>query len=370
VKAQVSQPVTYADVWEFWLRYREVAAAVDFVTVHILPYWEDWPIAAREAVAHIDGIRRQVAEAFPGKEVLIGETGWPSAGRMREGALPSPANQARVLSEVLALAKRENFHANLIEAFDQPWKRLLEGTVGGHWGLLDAYARAPKFAWGEAVSNHPHWRLQAVGGIVLAALVFAVAVLARRRDGAERPLVWAAVAVVALGAGVLIGWTTENAMLESLGVGGWIKSLVLAAVAVAGPLAGVAALARGNATPTFAIVLGRERSTDKLTRTLGLILVAVSVIAVQAALGFVFNPRYRDFPFAPLTAAALPFLALLLHRADGVGQVAERATAAVLAMSAVYIVLNEGFANWQAVWFCAALAMLAFTLFRARGAPG
>src|SRR6266545_3662 len=44
VKAQVPVPVTYADVWEFWLRHRDVATAVDFVTIHILPYWEDFPI--------------------------------------------------------------------------------------------------------------------------------------------------------------------------------------------------------------------------------------------------------------------------------------------------------------------------------------
>ena len=47
VKAQVPMPVTYADVWEFWLRYREVAAAVDFITIHILPYWEDHPDPGR-----------------------------------------------------------------------------------------------------------------------------------------------------------------------------------------------------------------------------------------------------------------------------------------------------------------------------------
>src|SRR4030095_8291207 len=52
VKAQVAVPVTYDDVWEFWLRHREVAAAVDYVTVHILPYWEDFPIPAREAARH------------------------------------------------------------------------------------------------------------------------------------------------------------------------------------------------------------------------------------------------------------------------------------------------------------------------------
>src|SRR5438874_2128211 len=107
VKAQVTVPVTYADVWEFWLRNREVYDAVDFVTIHILPYWEDFPIRAGHAAAHVDSIRKQVAVAYPAKEILIGETGWPSAGRMRDGALPSRANLARVVSEILNLAKRE-----------------------------------------------------------------------------------------------------------------------------------------------------------------------------------------------------------------------------------------------------------------------
>ena len=44
--------------------------------------------------------------------------------------------------------KRENYRVNLIEAYDQPWKRQLEGTVGGHWGIYDAYRRQPKFVWG------------------------------------------------------------------------------------------------------------------------------------------------------------------------------------------------------------------------------
>jgi LPXTG-motif cell wall-anchored protein len=42
----------------------------------------------------------------------------------------------------------------------------------------------------------------------------------------------------------------------------------------------------------------------------------------------------------------------------------------VLAGSAVYIVLNEGFGNWQALWLGAVLAALALILFRRRAAPG
>ena len=81
VKPRVNTPVSYADVWEFWLRYREVAAEVDFVTAHFLPYWEDVPAARRRrgrACRSTSG--KQVAAAFPGKEILIGETGWPSQG--------------------------------------------------------------------------------------------------------------------------------------------------------------------------------------------------------------------------------------------------------------------------------------------------
>src|SRR5436309_12856182 len=96
VKVQVAVPVTYADVWEYWLRNREVYEAVDFVTIHILPYWEDFPIRAKFAAGHVDQIRRRMSVAFPGKEILIGETGCPSAGRMPAGAMPSLTNQARI----------------------------------------------------------------------------------------------------------------------------------------------------------------------------------------------------------------------------------------------------------------------------------
>ena len=67
VKSRVKVPVTYADVWEFWLRYSELATAVDFVTIHILPYWEDDPVAARNAADHVDAIRKRVADLFPAR---------------------------------------------------------------------------------------------------------------------------------------------------------------------------------------------------------------------------------------------------------------------------------------------------------------
>ena len=84
---------------------------------------------------------------------------------MREGALPSRTSQARVVSEILDTAKREGFRVSLIEAYDQPWKRQLEGTVGGYWGLFDSVHRELKYPPGEAVSNFPQWKWQMGAGM-------------------------------------------------------------------------------------------------------------------------------------------------------------------------------------------------------------
>jgi exo-beta-1,3-glucanase (GH17 family) len=373
VKAQVSMPVTYADVWEFWLRHREVAAAVDFVSIHILPYWEDFPIPARDAPSHVDAIRRQMVAAFPDKDILVGEFGWPSAGRMREGALPSPVNQARVMHEVLAHARRGNYRVNLIEAYDQPWKRQLEGTVGGHWGIYDAYHRQAKFVWGGVVSNHPHWGWQAAGGVVLAALVFGVAVAARRRIAVTAgAAAWLRIAAIAIASGVSIGWTIESIPLESLTFGDWLRNLAWAAVALMAPVVSPAALASSARPPSFAQLLGpaEQRPRGVIPLSLGIILLVTAVLSVQAALGLVFDGRYRDFPFAPLTGAAVPLLVLATWKRRSGVPTAEKAMAITLAVSAIYIAGNESLANWQALWFSGGLLALALTLAQARDVPG
>jgi glucan 1,3-beta-glucosidase len=376
VKAAVPVPVTYADVWEFWLRNAALAQAVDFITIHILPYWEDFPISAAQAAAHVEAIRARVAAAFPGKEVLIGEVGWPSAGRMREGALPSPVNQARVLHEVLAAAARSGARVNVIEAFDQPWKRWLEGTVGGYWGLFDDASRSPKFAWGKPVSNHPLWRWQALLGALLAAAVFAAALWGAR--GSARPPGagrWAAVAVAAAVSGALFGWTVEKTVLESLALGGWLRSLAFAAVAATAPVLAGAALTRGVGPPRFAVLLGGEErgQADALALALGACLAVLGAMALQATLGLTFDPRYRDFPFTALGGAVAPYLLLALRRraaAPAGAGTAERVMAAVLAASGVYMLFNEGFANWQSLATVAAVAALVFILLRVADARG
>ena len=373
VKAQVAIPVTYADVWEFWLRNREVYEVVDFVTIHILPYWEDFPVRAKHAAAHVDAIRRRMAVAFPGKEILIGETGWPSEGRMRDAALPSRTNQARVVSEILDIAKRESFRVNLIEAYDQPWKRQLEGTVGGYWGLFDAEQRALKYPPGIVISNYPFWKLQMGVGMALAILVFATAWLTlRRRPWTPRLASWVAVGISATTAGILFGVAVHKMLFESYGSGGWLVWGWLLAAAIASPVFCANALMSGRGLPTFLELLGPrdQRVRSAMAIILGLAFIVTTLIGAETALGFVFDPRYRDFPFAALTMAVVPFASLtLLNRPkEGTRPVAEAVFAGLFAGAAVYTGFNEGSDNWQSLWTCAIYVVLAVTLWQARAA--
>jgi glucan 1,3-beta-glucosidase len=373
VKSKVPVPVTYADVWEFWQRNRDLMDAVDFVTIHILPYWEDFPIGASEAAAHVLSIREKIGQVFTGKDILIGETGWPSQGRMREAALPSQVNQAMILQELLAQAEKRGYRVNVIEAFDQPWKRGLEGTVGGFWGLFDGTTRAPKFDWGKPVSNHPLWQWQAAFGAAFAFLIFVAAGLNRARE--VSPKRWLAVAAVAFAGGAMIGLAVERMSIESLYLSGWAHSVALVALAAAIPPLAAIALLRDTGLPAFGDVLTRRNASDLpwLAVGLGLLSAATTVFAVQVALGLVFDPRYRDFPYSPLTAAIVPIvLVVLICPKAGGERVAERVAGAALALSAVYIAINESFANWQSLWLCALILSLGLILLRpqARAARG
>ena len=337
VKRRVDIPVTYADVWEFWLRYREVGADVDFVTVHFLPYWEDVPPRAEDAAAHVDQVRKQVAAAFPGKEILIGETGWPSNGRMRDGALASRINQARFVSEILDRARRDNFRVNLFEAYDEPWKRRWEGTVGGYWGLLDGTERKLKYPAGAEISNYPFWKLQMACGLVLCTCVFGAALLTlRRRPSSPRPASWVAVAICATLSGILLGIGADKMLHESYGFGGWLIQGLLLAAGVAAPLLSANALMTERPLPTFLEILGppEVRSWPVTTRLFGLTLIVTTVIAVATALSLVFDARWRDFPFAALTMAVVPFctVAFLNPAKSGPRPIAEMVFAGLFAL--------------------------------------
>lgn len=367
VRARIDTPVTYADSWDYWLRYREIAADVDFVTIHMLPFWEDEPIRAEDAAAHVIDIYRKVALAFPGKSILIGEAGWPSKGRMREVSLPSRINQGLFISELLDRAGREKIRVNVFEAYDEPWKRQWEGTVGAHWGLFDGVTRQIKHAAGSAVSNYPFWKLQLGAGLAFGASIFLVALLTLwRRPSASGLAQWLAVSACATTGGILLGLGAEKAFYENYGFGGWFNQGLLLTAAITLPLLCANALMAGRPLPAFQELFGpREgwpRSLPALV--LGFVLIATTLVTVEIALGLVFDPRSRDFPFAGLTMAVVPVwtLGLLYRRKSDMNVTAEAVFAGLLVAAALFLFLNEGVHNWQSLWTAAAFLLFGAAL--------
>ena len=263
VRAATPIPVTYADVWEFWLRNPGLAEAVSFVTVHMLPYWEDDPQPIGRAVDHVVRVHERVRAAFPGKAILVGEVGWPSAGRRRETAVPSVANQARFVREFADAAARHGLRYNVIEAFDQPWKRRLEGTVGGTWGLLDAEGQ-PKFPLQGAVRpvrDAARGMLgAALGAIGLLALGLLGGPRARLRGGAFLLLAGSAIGAAIPTQSLALQAACRDAAECSVGTAFTMVAFlaaVLCAVAIARRLDG-----RGAAVPAPAVEIARWLQTD------------------------------------------------------------------------------------------------------------
>jgi exo-beta-1,3-glucanase (GH17 family) len=125
-------PVTIADTYTEWLQHRDLANDVDFITVHIYPFWQG--ISIDSAIRFLDQAYTQVQKTFPNKQIVIGETGWPSAGPPYKAAVPSAANQARYLREFINWAQAKGVQYFYFDAFDEGWKIHEEG-VGTNWGL-------------------------------------------------------------------------------------------------------------------------------------------------------------------------------------------------------------------------------------------
>ena len=170
-RAQLGVPVSTAEPWNVWKAHPELAAHVDYLAVHMLPYWEGVPVD--EAVQYVVDRIGELQSLYPGKPIVIAEVGWPSNGRARRGAEASPANEAVFMRRFLERARVEGYIYYAMEAFDQPWKRATEGAVGAYWGIWNV-ERQPKFEFTAPVVEVPRWQLLAALSVVVAVVALAV----------------------------------------------------------------------------------------------------------------------------------------------------------------------------------------------------
>lgn len=165
VRTQSPVPVSTAEPWHVWLRYPQLANEVDYIAIHVLPYWENIP--ADQAMAWVIERYDMVRKAFPNKPIIFGEVGWPSGGHKFGAAKATQLSQARFIRQFANHAAKNHWDYFIMEAFDQPWKHTLEGSVGKYWGLYSK-DRQPKFALTGDLLENPLWLPEAVLSAILA----------------------------------------------------------------------------------------------------------------------------------------------------------------------------------------------------------
>jgi exo-beta-1,3-glucanase (GH17 family)/cellulose synthase/poly-beta-1,6-N-acetylglucosamine synthase-like glycosyltransferase len=184
-------PVTTGESWDIYIKFPQLASAVDFIAAHILPYWGGVPAAhvVDQTIEHYDTLRR----LNPGKHIVIAEFGWPSAGPNFQGADPGRIDQAVILRDFLARAQAYGIDYNIIEGMDRPWKTI-EGGVGPYWGVLDASGH-PKFSWTGPITASDYFKSS--GLAVLLGLLLSLPILAIRGATPAQAVMLAAAANVA-----------------------------------------------------------------------------------------------------------------------------------------------------------------------------
>ncbi len=344
VRARVEVPVSYADVWEFWLRNDQLRQHVDVITAHVLPYWEDDPVPVDHAVGHVRSIHQKLQGHFAPTPIWIGETGWPAAGRQRAGAKPGLVAQTRFVREMSSLAAKEGVAFNLIEGFDQPWKRALEGRVGSAWGVFDAKGQQ-RLSWRGAVQEDVRWWHRVAWAIGTATVAMGIALMANARPALATkmlPKFDVLLAAALLGATVVshlhelaaAHLSGQSAYAGSAAQWWWISPLLLAGLVLA---------------------FQAPQSGSWRTRA-----VVISLFAAACwVLPIVVDGRYRDLPWLPLIGAAAVVVSQGLRCAWGQGlQAARRVLAAAVCVIALALMLTEGGANQEAWLTAFAMALL------------
>lgn len=324
-------PVTYADVWEFWRKHPQLESNVDFVTVHILPYWEDIPQSIEQANDHVVNVMGLLKASFK-KPILIGETGWPSVGRQRQVSQPSLINQANYLRSFLQSAHTHGWQYNLIEAIDQPWKRDLEGTVGGYWGLYDTQL-SPKFSFDGDVQPRGDIVPILVAGFLGFLLLFGFALYFKRFSTLVAVGQGAAGAVFVISAYLQIQYllTACRNLIE------WIA------------LSGLALVSWLTVISLVLWIGDTKKRYLSIFKACAFVLISAAIVSTIL---LIVDGRYRDFPISLFALAVLhlSFASLVLGAEIRLHRGLAYLMCAVLAIVGLYSVYLELYNTFAYYW--------------------
>jgi exo-beta-1,3-glucanase (GH17 family) len=145
LKENTDVPVTYCDNIHCWKSdLKEVAQAVDFISVHLYPVWEGKFLP--EAITSVENSFSEIQGLYPNKQIIITETGWPTASNHYQipEYLANEKNQKVFNTVIDSWAERKKVTCFFFEAFDETWKGSEDiNEPEKHWGFYNVY-RQPK----------------------------------------------------------------------------------------------------------------------------------------------------------------------------------------------------------------------------------
>ena len=157
VKQAIKQPVSVNDDYNFWNKPHAIplAEAVDFIGLHAYAFWNNKTID--ESLAWTQGIYQDIQQRYPNKQLVLGETGWPTSRIYNdgsyEGGLIGKANVKNLqqfFNNYNQWIDRDKIVSFYFEAFDEKWKGGYDGAnpeskAEKHWGVYYSN-RKPKIA--------------------------------------------------------------------------------------------------------------------------------------------------------------------------------------------------------------------------------
>ncbi|PIN90599.1 hypothetical protein COU57_03010 [Candidatus Pacearchaeota archaeon CG10_big_fil_rev_8_21_14_0_10_32_14] len=120
INAETNILITTAETFDVWMSYPELVNHVDFIMLNDHPYYGGVNVNDSAQVVVNDVLT--LREMYPGKRIVVGETGWPSGGSAIGSAVPSEENQAKFINDFVLKADQNNIEYFLFELFDEKWK--------------------------------------------------------------------------------------------------------------------------------------------------------------------------------------------------------------------------------------------------------
>lgn len=122
----------YSKLWE--KQYEPLCDVIDYVAANCHPYFNDQQ-TPENAGTFVRGEANDLRTKFCDKDVVITESGWPTAGQTNGKAVPGPANQRTAIKALSKEFSSDKEALVLFSAYDDPWKKDNEYGVEHYWGI-------------------------------------------------------------------------------------------------------------------------------------------------------------------------------------------------------------------------------------------